>query len=84
MGSGSVGIGQYASPPGAQGGGKVGTVERRRMLGQIAIVGFALFAIAVLMLIVGDPIWNLYFIGFGFFIALPAAVVALIWRQVRR
>lgn len=65
-------------------GGRVGSVERQRMLGQIAIVGFALFAIAVLMIIVGDPIWNIYFIGFGFFIALPVAVMALIWRQLRR
>jgi hypothetical protein len=54
------------------------------MLGQIAIVGFAISAIAVLMLIVGDPIWNIFFIGFGFLVALPVAVVALIWRQVRR
>jgi hypothetical protein len=34
--------------------------------------------------VVGDPFWNLFFIWFGWFIALPAAVVALIWRRARR
>ena len=64
---------------------KMSVAERRhRVLGHVAMAGFAAFAIAVLMIIVGDPIWNLYFIAFGFFIALPVAIAALVWRRARR
>lgn len=58
--------------------------RRERILGQVAMVGFACFIIATLMVVIGDPFWNLFFIWFGWFIALPAAVVALIWRRARR
>jgi hypothetical protein len=33
--------------------------------------------ISVLMVVVGDPFWNIYFIWFGFFVALPVGLVAV-------
>ena len=48
------------------------------------MVGFAFFIVATLTLVVGDPFWNIYFIWFGWFIALPVAIIALVWRSVRR
>ena len=50
--------------------------RRRRLLGQVAMVGFVCFIIATLMVVIGDPFWNLYFIWSGWFIALPVAVVS--------
>ena len=66
-------------------GSRPGLVERPdRLLARVGAVGFALAAVATLMVVVGDPIWNLYVVVLGWFAGLPVAIAATVARQRRR
>ena len=69
-------------------GSQPGLVERTdRLLARVAAVGFALAAVATVMVVVGDPIWNLFVVLLGWFVGLPVAIAATVawqWRRRRR
>jgi len=45
--------------------------------GTVAIGCSVLVLVAVVMLVVGDPIWNLYVVSLGLFVALPAGLISV-------
>jgi hypothetical protein len=52
------------------------TAARRRVLRAVAVGCLVIFIASVVMVVVGDPIWNLYVVSFGLFVAPPVGVVA--------
>lgn len=58
--------------------------DRQRVLRRIAAACFVIFVAGVVMIVLGDPYWNLYFVSLGLFIAPPVGLVAvglLIWSR---
>lgn len=43
----------------------------------VAIVCLAFVVVAAVMVAVGDPIWNLYVVSLGLFVALPVGLIAV-------
>ncbi len=52
------------------------TRRRERVLRSVAVGCLVVFAVSVVMLVVGDPLWNLYVVSLGLFVALPVGLVA--------
>lgn len=52
----------------------------------VAIACLVVVVVAIVMLLVGDPIWNLYVVSLGLFVALPVGLIAvgLLIRSSRR
>jgi hypothetical protein len=51
------------------------TDERQRVLGWVLVGSLFAMLVAAAMIVIGDPIWNLYVIWLGMFVAPPVALV---------
>jgi hypothetical protein len=63
-----------------------GRPKRERFLRSIAIGCLIIFVASIATIIVGDPLWNFFFIFFAWFVAVPVGVVTavLLIRSRRR
>jgi hypothetical protein len=58
---------------------------RDRALGWIAICCLVVFVASWATIVIGDPLWNLWFIFFAWFVAAPVGVVTVVlWLMSRR